>query len=247
MTAPRRAMVLAAGLGKRMRPLTETLPKPLAPVAGRTLIDRVLDHFAAIGIERVAVNLHHHRAQLEAHLQARLHPTILLSPEPELLDTGGGVMRALPLLGSAPFYVANADIVWRDGGSPALVRLAEAWSEPDMDGLLLLHPAASARGYEGRGDYFLSQRGLARRRQNAEIAPFVFAGVEILHPRLFALAPSGAFSLRLLFDRAEAAGRLWGLVHDGQWFHVGDPEGVAEAEAELGPGARARQHPTGGP
>lgn len=227
------AMVLAAGLGKRMRPLTETLPKPLVPVAGRTLIDRVLDRLDGAGVARVVVNLHHFRSKLEAHLAGRASPRIVLSPEPELLETGGGVRHALPLLGPAPFYVTNADVLWFDGKCPALERLARAWDDSRMDVLLLLHPTISAFGYDGVGDYFCDTLGRLRYRRGHEIPPYIFAGVQILHPRLFKDTPEGPFSLKRLYDRAEAEGRLWGVVHDGLWFHVGTPEGLAEVEAEI--------------
>lgn len=233
-SAPRTAMVLAAGLGKRMRPLTETLPKPLLPVAGRTLLDRVLDRFEEADLARVIINLHYFRAAMEAHLAGRRTPPIELSPELTLLETGGGVTNALPKLGAAPFYVANADVLWLDGKVPALARLARAWNEEAMDALLLLHPAVTAIGYDGAGDYFIDPLGRLRRRRGAEIAPFIFAGVQILHPRLFAQAPDGPFSLNVLYDRAEKSGRLWGLRHDGLWFHVGTPQGLAETEAMLG-------------
>lgn len=230
---PKVAMVLAAGLGKRMRPLTETLPKPLVPVAGRTLIDRVLDRLEGAGIERVVVNLHHFRATLEAHLARRPVPRIQFSPEPDLLETGGGVRHALRLLGAAPFYVTNADVLWFDGKRPALERLARAWDDGAMDVLLLLHPTISAFGYEGVGDYFCDSLGRLRYRRGLEIPPYIFAGVQILHPRIFKDTPEGPFSLKRLYDKAEAGGRLWGLVHDGLWFHVGTPEGLADVEAEL--------------
>lgn len=231
--APRTAMVLAAGLGKRMRPLTETLPKPLLPVAGRTLLDRMLDRLADANLERVVINLHYFRAAMEAHLATRTSPPIELSPELDLLETGGGVRNALPRLGAGAFYVANADVLWLDGKIPALARLARAWNDETMDALLLLHPAVTAIGYDGAGDYFIDALGRLRRRRGAEVAPFIFAGVQILHPRLFAQAPEGAFSLNLLYDRAQQAGRLWGLRHDGLWFHVGTPQGLAETEAVL--------------
>lgn len=231
---PAVAMILAAGLGKRMRPLTDTLPKPLVPVAGRTLIDRVLDRFEDAGISRIVVNLHYFRAALEAHLAARATPRIELSPETDLLETGGGVRHALGKLGPDPFYVANADVLWLDGKRPALRRLAAAWNDGAMDGLLLLQPTPTAFGYEGPGDYFCDPLGRLRRRHGNEVAPYIFAGVQILHPRLFSGAPSGAFSLNRLYDKAQAEGRLWGIIHDGRWFHVGTPEGLAETEEELG-------------
>ena len=230
---PRRAMVLAAGLGERMRPLTETLPKPLVPVGGRALIDRVLDRLEAFGVERVVVNLHHHRATLEAHLATRARPEIVLSPEPELLDTGGGIAAALGLLGDAPFIVANADVLWLDGPVPALARMARAWRDDAMDALLLLQSCPTARGYDGVGDFFLDPAGRARRRGRATIATHVYAGVAILAPAAFASSPGGAFPLRDVFARLEEAGRLWGVAHDGAWFHVGSPEAVIETEIEL--------------
>ena len=230
---PAAAMVLAAGLGERMRPLTETLPKPLVEIGGRTLIDRVLDRLAAFGVARVVVNLHHHRARLEAHLAARAGPAIALSPEPELLDTGGGVAAALMRLGPDPFFVANADVLWLDGATPALERLADSWRGDAMDALLLLQSTVGARGFEGPGDYFLDPAGRARRRGGALVATHVYAGVALLAPAAFVGAPQGAFPLTRIFDRAEAEGRLWGVAHDGLWFHVGSPEAVAGTEVEL--------------
>ena len=241
---PKVAMVLAAGLGKRMRPLTDTLPKPLVPVAGRTLIDRVLDRMDDAGIERVVVNLHHFRPTLEAHLRQRARPRLQFKPEIELLETGGGVKNALGELGLAPFLVANADVLWLDGKQSALGRLGATWNDATMDALLLLQRTTSAFGSEGTGDYFCDPLGRLRRRRGNEIPPYIFAGIQILHPRLFAGAPNGAFSLNKLYDKAQEEGRLWGLVHDGRWFHVGTPEGLAETEAELGvmpaPTARPR-------
>jgi MurNAc alpha-1-phosphate uridylyltransferase len=228
------AMVLAAGLGKRMRPLTDTLPKPLVPVAGRTLIDRVFDRLVEAGVKRIVVNLHHHRSTLEAHLKTRTDVEIVLSPEADLLETGGGVLNALELIGDAPFYCANADVLWFDGPTPALARLARAWDPAASDILLLMHSAVTAAGYEGRGDYFLDPLGRARRRRGNEVAPFVYAGVQILHPRRFAGLAPGRFSLNLLYDAAEADGRLYGMPHDGLWFHVGTPESVAQTEFDLG-------------
>lgn len=231
---PRRAMALAAGLGKRMRPLTETIPKPMVEVAGRALIDHVLDRFAAVGVKQVVVNLHYHRAVLEAHLKTRRDLDIVLSPETELLETGGGVKNALKLLGADPFFVANADVLWFDGATSALARLAQAWNGKEMDALLLLQRAVTAHGYDGAGDFFLDPLGRVTRRRGQLVAPFVFAGVQILHPRLFKTAPAGAFSLNVLYNQAEEAGRLWGVAHDGLWFHVGTPDSIAATEAELG-------------
>jgi N-acetyl-alpha-D-muramate 1-phosphate uridylyltransferase len=234
---PRRAMVLAAGLGKRMRPLTDTRPKPLLEVAGRSLLDRALDRLAEVPIERAVVNVHYLGDQIEAHLKTRTSPPIAISRESELLETGGGVVKALPLLGAAPFFAVNADVLWLDGAAPALQRMASAWDDSRMDVLLLMQSTAAARGYEGRGDYFLDALGRLRRRRSNEVAPYVYAAVQILHPRIFKDAPDGAFSLNRIYDKAEAAGRLWGIVHDGLWFHVGTPEDLAATELEFG-GAR---------
>ena len=230
---PRRAMVLAAGLGLRMRPITDDRPKPLVEVAGRTMLDRVLDRIEAIGIDRAVVNSHHLADQIEAHLVARPTPVTEISHEESLLDTGGGVANALGRLGHDPFFAINADIVWLDGRTPALTRLADAWNDSDMDALLLVHGTAKAFGYRGRGDYDVDQIGRMSRREERDVAPYVFTGIQILHPRLFAEAPSGAFSLNILYDRAEGAGRLHAIVHDGEWFHIGTPAALTESEAEL--------------
>lgn len=227
------AMVLAAGYGRRMRPITDRMPKPMVEVAGATLIDRVLDHLDEAGIAQAVVNTHHKGEMLAAHLGGRTSPKILLSPEDDLLDTGGGVANALPLLGDAPFLVANGDTFWIDGYIPAIHRLANAWDDGRMDALLLFHPTADALSYSGRGDYFLDGDGCARRRQEGEVAPFVFAGVQILHPRLFRDAPAGRFSLTVLFNQAEEAGRLFAIRHDGEWFHVGTPDSITRAEKRL--------------
>ncbi len=233
---PRRAMVLAAGLGLRMRPITETCPKPLISVAGRTLLDRALDSLADAGVADAVVNIHYLAPMIEDHLSGREAPRIVLSDERDiLLETGGGVTRALPRLGPDAFYVVNADIAWKDGDFPALGRLAEAWNDTAMDALLLLHPVAEATGYDGDGDYFMNDTGGLTRRRNEAEAPLVFTGVQILHPRLFENALDGPFPLTLLYDRAETENRLFGLVHDGDWHHIGTPAGLAEAEARLGP------------
>jgi MurNAc alpha-1-phosphate uridylyltransferase len=231
---PRRAMVLAAGLGLRMRPLTLNRPKPLIRLAGRTLLDRALDALADAGVDSAVVNTHYLGNMIAAHLVERTRPQIRLSPELSLLETGGGVANALPLLGDAPFYVVNADIAWTDGNPPALARLADAWTD-EMDALLLVVPVGSATGYDGVGDFDIapaSGSGCGRlARRKAARAPHVFTGVQLLHPRLFDGAPGGAFSLNILYDRAEAAGRLFGIVHDDAWYHVGTPTALAEAEA----------------
>jgi MurNAc alpha-1-phosphate uridylyltransferase len=230
---PRRAMILAAGLGERMRPLTDTLPKPLIAVRGRPLLAWTLDRLESVGVAEVVVNLHYLGEQIEAHVRPRKRPRIRFSPEAERLETGGGVRNALPMLGAEAFYVINGDVCWLDGLTPALARLAAAWDEARMDALLLLQSTAYAFGYDGRGDFLLDPLGQARRRGEREVAPFVFAGLQILHPRLFAGAPEGAFSLNRLYDKAEANGRLFGLRHDGEWFHIGTPQGLQEVEAAL--------------
>jgi len=231
---PGRAMVLGAGLGKRMRPLTLTRPKPLIPVAGQALLDRALDRLAAVGVGQAVVNTHYLAEQIAAHLAGRQAPRISLRHEKTLLDTGGGVANALDELGTDPFYVVNSDALWQDRAVPALVRLADTWQD-DMDALLLLVAREDAIGHGGAGDYERDGSGRLRRRRG-DHATYVFAGVQILHPRLFAGARIEPFSLRLLYDKAEEAGRLFGLVHDGDWYHVGTPESLELAERRLAAG-----------
>lgn len=228
-----RAMVLAAGRGVRLRPLTDHLPKPLVPVGGIAMLDRALDALARVGVSQAVVNVHHLAAQIEARLATRQKPAIHISREDELLETGGGIAKAMSHFGDEPFFAANADIVWLDGAVPALTRLAGAWDGACMDALLLVQPVARAVGYDGAGDFALTRDGQLERRGAVPSAPFVFAGVQILHPRLFSGAPAGAFSLNLLYDRARADGRLFGLAHDGGWLHVGTMDGLAAAERAL--------------
>ena len=230
---PEHAMVLAAGRGERLRPLTERLPKPLVEVKGKAMLDWALDHLAESGIAHAVVNLHHLGDQIERHLAGRERPGVTFSRESELLDTGGGVTAALSRLGPDAFYVLNGDVVWLDGLEPTLGRLAKSWNDGEMDGLLLLQPVTDAFGYEGSGDFVMDPVGRLRRRREREQAPFVFAGVQLLHPRLFAAAPEGAFSLNLLYDRAIESERLWGLRHDGRWFHVGTPDALRGVEDAL--------------
>ncbi|HWB49164.1 MAG TPA: nucleotidyltransferase family protein [Stellaceae bacterium] len=230
--APKSAMVLAAGLGKRLRPVTDRLPKPLVEVAGRALLDRTIDRLAAAGVERVVVNLHYKGEMIAAHLAGRQRPGIELSREAALLETGGGVKQALTRLDDA-FFVVNGDILWLDGLVPALDRLAAAFDARRMDAVLLLQRTISAIGYEGRGDYFLDPLGKPTRRPEREVAPYLFAGIQILHRRLFAGVEDAVFSLKRLYDRAEDAGRLAAIVHDGAWFHVGTPDGLEATRARL--------------
>jgi N-acetyl-alpha-D-muramate 1-phosphate uridylyltransferase len=231
---PRRAMILAAGLGTRMRPLTDTMPKPLVPVGGKPLINHVLDRLAASGVETAVVNVHHFAEQIEQHLRPRRAPKIVISDERDgVLGTGGGVVRALPLLGDAPFFHVNSDTLWIDGVKPNLERLGEAFDPARMDGLLLLAPTATSVGYAGRGDFTMAADGKLRRRPEREVVPFVYAGIAILSPALFKDAPRGAFSLTALFDRAIEQERLHGLRLEGVWMHVGTPEAVAAAEKAI--------------
>ena len=231
---PRRAMVLAAGLGKRMRPLTDTLPKPLVAVAGKPLLDHVLDRLTDAGVEHAVVNVHYLGEKIVDHLKPRDRPKIAISDETGvLLETGGGVVKALPLLGDAPFFHINSDTIWIDGVKPNLVRLAEAFDPARMDALLLLAPTAGSIGYDGRGDFAMTPDGVLERRGERAVAPFVYAGAAILSPRLFDGAPQGAFSLTVLFDRAIEAGRLFGLRLEGLWMHVGTPKAIGEAEAAI--------------
>jgi len=233
MNAPKRGMVLAAGLGLRMRPMTDRLPKALITLAGRSLLDHAIDRLAAVGVERVVVNAHYLAEMVSHHLASRTAPKITVSREDELLETGGGVLKALPLLGDV-FYVVNSDVFWLDGRTPALLRLARAFDADRLDALLLLQRTVTALGYEGRGDFMLDPLGGLRRRGEREVAPHLFAGVQILSKRLFADAAPGKFSLNSLYDRAIAAGRIAGIVHDGEWYHIGTPDGLTRAEARLG-------------
>ncbi|MBK9079610.1 MAG: nucleotidyltransferase family protein [Hyphomicrobium sp.] len=231
---PTTAMVLAAGLGTRMRPLTDTLPKPLVPLAGRAMIDHVLDRLAAAGITTAVVNVHYLADAIEQHLKARKAPRIVISDERGvLLETGGGVLRALPLLGNAPFVIHNSDSVWIERGVSNLDRLLDAWDETRMDSLMLLAPTAASLGYDGRGDFNLNSAGVISRRAASETAPYVFAGVSIIHPKLFAGESEGPFSLNRVWDRAISAGRLYGITLEGLWMHVGTPDALDEANAAM--------------
>jgi len=229
-----RAFVLAAGKGERMRPLTKTVPKPLVPLGGKPLIDHVLDRLADAGITQAIVNVHYLADQIEKHLAGRKAPKITISDERDaLLDTGGGIVRALPKLGAAPFLIHNSDSVWIEGLGSNLSRLIEAWDAAIMDSLMLVAPVAASIGYDGPGDFNMDATGRLTRQAGPRLAPFVFAGVSIAHPRLFNGAPEGRFSINTLWDRAIGAGRLYGLRLEGIWMHVGTPGALAEAEAAL--------------
>jgi MurNAc alpha-1-phosphate uridylyltransferase len=234
MKTPRRAMVLAAGLGTRMRPLTDKLPKPLVPVAGKPLLDHVLDRLADASVDTAVVNVHHMADAIERHLKTRTRPKIIISDERgELLNTGGGVVKALKLLGDEPFYHVNSDTIWIEGVTPNLGRLGALFDPDEMDAVLLLAATATSIGYEGRGDFAMTADGRLRRRAEREVVPFVYAGAAILSPAMFAGAPMGAFSLNALFDRALEAGRLFGLRLEGTWMHVGTPTAIQAAEAAI--------------
>jgi MurNAc alpha-1-phosphate uridylyltransferase len=234
------AMVLAAGLGTRMAPANGVLPKPLLPLGGKALIDHVLDRHVEAGIGRAVVNVHHKADLVEAHLKGRRAPRIEISDERDrLLDTGGGVKRALPRLGAGPFLIHNSDSVWIEGVGSNLGRLLEAWDDERMDCLMLLALASQSLGYHGRGDFAFEADGRIRRRVEQEIVPFAFTGVSLAHPRLFDGSPDGAFSLNAVWDRAMAAGRAFGLRMEGTWMHVGTPDALAQAEQRLAEAAHA--------
>lgn len=229
---PLSGMVLAAGIGARLRPVTETIPKPLVEINGRTLLDHAIDRLALVGVERVVVNVHYKARMVAVQLSRRDTPRIEVSEEPELLDTGGGVKRALPLLDDA-FFVVNSDVFWLNSKDDALLRLTSEFDPDHMDAVLLLQRTVTAVGYEGSGDYFLDASGKPRRRGEHEVAPYLFAGIQLLHRRLFDGIPDRIFSLVRLFDRAEQAGRLGAIVHDGEWYHIGTPEGLAATRERL--------------
>jgi MurNAc alpha-1-phosphate uridylyltransferase len=224
-------MVLAAGLGVRMRPLTDHMPKPLVRVAGRPLLDHVLDRLAEAGVADAVVNVHYLPDQIIDHVAARSTPRVIISDERDVvLGTGGAVVKALPLLGEQPFFHLNADTMWIDGVRPNLARLAEGFDPVRMDILLLMAPTASSIGYAGKGDFAMAPDGALRKRKENEVVPFVYAGAAILSPAMFADAPKGEFSLTRMFDRAGEQQRLFGLRLDGVWMHVGTPEAVHAAE-----------------
>jgi MurNAc alpha-1-phosphate uridylyltransferase len=229
-----RAMIMAAGLGTRMRPLTDDRPKPLVTVRGRALIDHAIDRLVAAGVTLVVVNLHYKAQQLRDHLGQRRDIEIRYSVETdELLGTGGGVTKALPQFGGAPFFILNSDSIWVEGYTPALTMMQRGWDDSRMDGLLLLASMTTAMGYEGRGDFRLAADGRLSRVPERMTSPFAYPGVQIVHPRLFADPPEGAFSTNLMWNRAIAKGRLFGMRLEGVWIHVGTPQARSEAEAYL--------------
>ncbi len=233
-SSPKNAMIFAAGLGTRMRPITDTIPKPLVKVRGKALIDYVLDAFAKAGLTQAVVNVHYLADQIEAHLDGRMEPRISISDEREaLLDQGGGIRKALPLLGDAPFFVANTDAFWVEGPTSNLRRLAQAWDPARMDALLLVAPTATSVGVDWPGDFHMDQEGRLTKRAQSEVAAFVYSGVGVLKTEPFANDPREVFRLSpFLFEAAEN-GRLFGVRLEGLWLHVGTPEAIGEAEAAI--------------
>jgi N-acetyl-alpha-D-muramate 1-phosphate uridylyltransferase len=228
------AMVLAAGYGERMRPLTLTRPKPLVEVAGRGLIEYGFDRLRQAGVKKAVVNVHYLAEQIEDWARRQSSPVTVISDErAEILDTGGGVAKALPLLGKAPFFVINSDSFWLDEGEPALDRLRAAWDDGAMDCLLLLSPLGRTVGYDGTGDFVRGADGRLARKTKADGEPLAYIGGYLVSPRLFEDALSGKFSMNALWDRAIAAGRLFGLEHKGRWLHVGTPQAIQLAERAL--------------
>jgi N-acetyl-alpha-D-muramate 1-phosphate uridylyltransferase len=236
-SVPEVAMVMAAGLGKRMRPLTATRPKPLVEVAGQTLLDHALEHLKAAGVRKAVVNVHYLADALEAHLRNRVSgiETVVSDERDRLLETGGGLVQAMPLIDADPFLVINSDNYWVDGPIDSLRLLASDWDDARMDALLLLTPLAKAYGHPGTGDFHVSPTGQIRRKRPGAVAPFVYMGIQILSKRLFeGEVPSGPFSTNILWDRAIEAGRCYGSIHQGLWFDIGRPANIKLAEDILG-------------
>ena len=228
-----RAMIMAAGFGTRMRPLTDDRPKPLVTVRGRTLLDHALDRLVAAGVKMVVINLHYRAQQVMDHLKNRRDLEIRYSLEEEILGTGGGVVKALPLFEGESFFILNSDSVWVEGYVAPLIAMQRVWDADRMDGLLLLAAMTTAMGYEGRGDFLLDVNGHIARVPERTSSPFAYPGVQIVHPRLFAGAPAGSFSTNLMWDRAISKGRLYGMRLEGVWIHVGTPEAREDAERYL--------------
>ena len=233
---PKTAMIMAAGLGKRMRPLTATRPKPLIEVGGKALLDHVLERLRQSGVRKVVVNVHYLAEALEAHLMSRSHGLeVVISDERDLLmETGGGLVKAAPLIDCDPFLALNSDNLWIDGPADTLKLLASQWDDSRMDALLLLVPLARALNHRGMGDFHMERTGRLRRRERSHVAPFVFTGIQMVSKRLLRDSPDGPFSTNLLWDRAIEEGRCFGAVHEGLWFDVGAPANIKQAEEVLG-------------
>jgi MurNAc alpha-1-phosphate uridylyltransferase len=228
-------MIMAAGLGKRMRPLTATRPKPLIKVGGKALLDHVLDRLRTAGVRKVVVNVHYLADALEAHLASRDHGLeVVISDERELLlETGGALVKAMPLIDADPFLALNSDNLWIDGPADTLRLLASQWDDGKMDALLLLVPQARALNHYGIGDFHMDAEGRLRRRERSHVAPFVFTGIQMVSKRLLRDAPEGPFSTNILWDRAIEEGRCFGAVHQGLWFDVGTPKSIPMTEAAI--------------
>lgn len=229
------AMVMAAGLGTRMRPLTNDRPKPLVIVAGKTLIDHSLDKLREVGIDRVVANVHYLPEMVITHLKQSAHDLdVHISDERDvLLETGGGLIKALPLISEDPFYCINSDNIWTENGGNALRELAAKWDADKMDALLLVVPKSRAHNHNGAGDFFLSDDGQLQRRDAHNSAPYIYTGIQVISHRLLRDPPKGAFSTNILWTRAIAEGRLFGLEHKGEWFDIGSPGAIAPTEAKL--------------
>lgn len=229
-----KAMVLAAGEGRRLRPLTEHTPKPLIPVGGKTMLDHALDQLAAIGVTHCVVNTYHLADQIQNHLKQRSSPEIMISHETELLNTGGGIAKALPYFKGEPFFVLNADIWWQDNHQSCLQKLTQMWDDSKMDALLLLVPKDKAIGFEGAGDYFLLSDGRLKHRKDEPAAPYIFSGIRILHPRLLENQKVHPFSIIPFFHKAEHAGRLYGMIYEGDWGDMGTLESLKAINEVVG-------------
>lgn len=237
------AMVLAAGLGTRMMPLTATQPKPMVRVDGKPLIDHALDKLAEAGVSRAVVNVHYFGDAVEAHLKHRTTPAISISDERgQLLDTGGGLVKAQDILPD-PFFCANSDNIWLDGPTDAFRELSDGWDPQQMDALLLLVPHSGAHNFKGKGDFYMNAQGLVSRRGSDKAAPFIYTGIQLISKRLLRDAPQGAFSTNILWERAIEEGRLYGRAFAGEWFEVGTPEAIAPTQAAL---QAAQVVPSGG-
>jgi MurNAc alpha-1-phosphate uridylyltransferase len=234
MSGPQRAMILAAGLGTRMRPLTNNVPKPLVKVRGKALIDHVIERLVSAGVEMIVVNVHHHAELLRSHLSGRRDVEIMISDETDaILGSGGGIFKVLPLFEGEPFFVHNADSIWVEGYGHALARMSERWNAQEMDALLLAASLVTAIGYEGPGDFMMDADGRLSRVPEGRLSPFAFPGVQIVHPRFFDGSSPRSFSINPLWDRAIEHGRLFGMRLDGVWMHVGTPDALAQSEEFL--------------